>query len=300
MLLTRSFLIALVPILDADSGHVQLVLLTAILSVFLVAQSYYQPWKSAVLNWADTSVCMMLLLMASVSGVFAKAEVVDKTWFTTMMCLVLIAAAMVVIAVLGRAILAGVFGKNIRLPCIVPGESHDKVAVMIYDMARRLRPVQLSEITKITKEFGQFDRRVAVQFLTLMSISFAEDGPQIIGADGESINVSSQRLSTVSMRRSTLELEGVPMSKNTEVAWIPGTRIETNSMQRKVKRETAPPPSLGTNLRRLSLSGGGDASGGADITPESSVERRKSSGDLGRRPKRNSSIGLSIPEEAEL
>jgi len=293
ILLTRSFLIALVPILDADSGHIQLVLLTAILSVFLVAQSYYQPWKSAVLNWADTSVCLMLLLMASVSGVFAKAEVLDKSWFTTMMCLVLVTAGLIVLAVLGRALMAGVFGKNIPLPCIVPGESHDKVAVMIYDMARRLRPVQLNEITSITKEFGQFDRRIAMQFLTLMAVSFADDGPQIIGADGESINVSSQRLSTVSMRRSTLELEGVPMSKNSDVAWIPGTRIETNSMAQKMSREAPPPPSLAGNLRRLST-------GGESSAPELSFERRQSSGEVSRRPKRSSSIGLTIPEEAEL
>jgi len=103
VLLSRSFSIALVPIVFPTNGNAQLVMLSTVVSIFLTVQAYNRPWKSVVLNLADTCVCLMLILLAAVSGVFAETEDLRKSPFTVFMFLVLMASGVIIFMVFCRA-----------------------------------------------------------------------------------------------------------------------------------------------------------------------------------------------------
>mmetsp|Transcript_71973 Transcript_71973/g.165101 ORF Transcript_71973/g.165101 Transcript_71973/m.165101 type:complete len:678 (-) Transcript_71973:272-2305(-) len=203
MLLTRSFLIALVPIIFPTNGNAQLVMLSTIVSVFLTLQSYYKPWKSMVLNLADTCVCLMLLLLSAVSGVFADAEKLEKSPFTVFMFVILVVSGLTMSVVFCRALLGMALGRPLSVPFLPASPVAEDLCFSLTNLSKQLAPLDTREVLKALQNFGQFDRLLVQNYVTLMSVALDRDDLRLSGSKTPSF----KRLSTAQLQSAAKSLK---------------------------------------------------------------------------------------------
>mmetsp|Transcript_141047 Transcript_141047/g.316255 ORF Transcript_141047/g.316255 Transcript_141047/m.316255 type:complete len:1411 (-) Transcript_141047:296-4528(-) len=169
VLMVRSFMIALVPILNPNSGNGQVVMLTAVVSTCLVLQCFVMPWKTTNLNKMDTLVLYMLVLLTGAAGVFTEQEE-DTQGFLTFMIL-----AFGVTSFILAAVLLGGITSSVKAALGMQSssakrtvEKNKEVAASFVVAMKQLSALNAEDVQRVFREFGGFDRRTVKKFLLLV------------------------------------------------------------------------------------------------------------------------------------
>mmetsp|Transcript_5612 Transcript_5612/g.13905 ORF Transcript_5612/g.13905 Transcript_5612/m.13905 type:complete len:246 (-) Transcript_5612:117-854(-) len=166
VLMVRSFLIAMVPIVSPDNGNVQVLMLMSVAGVFMLAQALILPWKTYLLNAADTAVLLMLVLIGAAASAFTEQENSDSS-FTTFILLIFSAGFLTVLIVLGHAVVgacAAARGKRPLAVADLEGTTTDFVTCI-----KALGYLNEQSVAQMLGSLGYFDRLAIKQFLAMMN-----------------------------------------------------------------------------------------------------------------------------------
>jgi len=167
VLMIRSLLISLVPIAGAGDGNLQILYFGMVLAIFVPLQCYVMPWKTKILNLADTIVMIMLwLILIAASAFTEKAEGAQEDAFTVFIITIFGISFFVVGSVAAFAV------SQIALK---PKESPEHmnarlkfVAVMFPKLMPKLAKLSSSQAYSLALEMGDFDQKILFKFVTLM------------------------------------------------------------------------------------------------------------------------------------
>jgi len=169
VLMIRSFLIALVPVVNPDSGYAQLCMMVVIAAAFLIAQSQVQPWKTAALNYTDNMVLCVLIVVAGASSGFLDPPSAAPEGFATIIACAFILVGLFLFAAIAIGGLQAI--ATSRNPVAQQNQERQQNEKLAHSLVVTLMQVaKLSEldIAQTFRVLGPFDRRAVKTFCDMM------------------------------------------------------------------------------------------------------------------------------------
>jgi len=217
VLMVRSFLIAMVPIVSPDNGNVQVLMLICIVGVFMLLQSHVLPWKTYLLNVSDTAVLLMLLLIAGAASAFTRQEDASSG-FTTFILLTFCMGFLTVLGVLGYGI-AGACSVARGKPKVVDNNLEKTQADLVH-CVKSLSLLTNDNVARLLSELGYFDKLAVRKFLGIMShelqMGIRSSSKRISVSAGNMQDVRSQLQRTMTTASSAANLRTVNVVTATE------------------------------------------------------------------------------------
>mmetsp|Transcript_26035 Transcript_26035/g.62845 ORF Transcript_26035/g.62845 Transcript_26035/m.62845 type:complete len:304 (+) Transcript_26035:1-912(+) len=168
VLFIRSFAIALVPIIGVGRGTLQVVMLTVIAGFFLVLQCVNMPWKTPLLNYSDTAILAMVILIAAGSSVFSEQEA-STDGYTGFVMFCFGSGLFVIMCILCHA-MATVWqqarGKNKNTKAAA---QYGELAKSMGYLLQKLVQLRDNEIMIMLEELGDFDKLTVERFMSMMN-----------------------------------------------------------------------------------------------------------------------------------
>jgi len=168
VLMVRSFLMALTPIVLPDLPNEQLVMYTTVLVAFFYLQCYVMPWKSKLLNCADMMVMAMLVLVATAGGVYPEPTTNDS--MSTFIIVILCGAGCAVFSIFAsgvRSLINNLFKSKKQKAKV--DQVVESVSSALPRLARAVSTMRVSELNRLMSELGEFDKRCMEDFTALMA-----------------------------------------------------------------------------------------------------------------------------------
>mmetsp|Transcript_20682 Transcript_20682/g.45994 ORF Transcript_20682/g.45994 Transcript_20682/m.45994 type:complete len:285 (+) Transcript_20682:1872-2726(+) len=168
VLMMRSFLMALTPIVLPDLPNEQLVMYTTVLIAFFYLQCYVMPWKSKLLNCCDMMVMAMLVLVATAGGVYPEPTTDDS--MSTFIIVILCGAGAAVFSIFAsgvRSLINNLCKSTTQKKKV--DQVVESVSAALPRLARAVSTMRTSELNRLMSELGEFDKQCMEDFTALMA-----------------------------------------------------------------------------------------------------------------------------------
>jgi len=179
VLMTRSLCMSLVPIVGSNNGNLQLLLFTMTLGTFLPAQCYVMPWKTALLNYADSITMLVLLYVVGGANSFVgKAE--DGEPYSIFMLVVFTFGFGMLAIVIARAATMIRSSASKKSPVkLVGNDQVAEIALLLPTVVHVLSQYSNADLVTVLKTFGEYDLGTVRTFCGLLSheLKLKSSGP---------------------------------------------------------------------------------------------------------------------------
>jgi len=166
VLMVRSFLIALVPIVAPDNGNVQVLMLICVVGVSMLLQAHVLPWKTYLLNSADTAVLLMLLVIAGAASAFTRQEE-SQSGFTAFILVAFCVGFFTVVVVLVHGVVGAC--RQARGGGPPQGREVERLQQDFVASLKMLNLLTSESAERLVGGLGYFDRVAVRKFVGVMS-----------------------------------------------------------------------------------------------------------------------------------